>query len=713
MLQAIVKKGKVIGEEIPAPLVSNGTVLIRVINSCISAGTEMSGVKRSGKSIIKTALEQPENVKEVLSMIKVKGISKTYAKLRGILDSGKVTGYSISGVVLAVGKGVTRFKVGDTVAAAGAGYANHAEYVNVPENLVVKMPPNMDFAKASTVTLGSIALQGVRRTNLKLGEYCVVMGAGILGLLSVQMLRASGVRVAAVDLDEKRLNIAKELGAELIVNASNEDTVKIITNWAGGYGTDAVIFTAATNSNEPLSQSFQMCKKKGHVTLVGVSGMQIKREDIYPKELDFLISTSYGPGRYDKNYEEKGCDYPYAYVRWTENRNMSEYLRLVHNDDIKLDSMTHHIYPIEEVEQAFESLKAEGNKPLIVSLYYGKPNIDNMPNYLNEDKKVFINTNPVNKDAINIALIGAGSFATGMHLPNIQKLKNQYKLYAVMNRTGHKAKAVAKQYEAKYATTNYEDILNDENIDLVLICTKHNSHADLSLKALRAGKNAFLEKPLATNQNELDKIKEFYADGMGNKPILMVGFNRRFSKYAQEIKRHTDKRINPLFIHYRMNAGYIPLDHWVHENGGRIVGECCHIIDLMTFLTGCKLKSICCEELTPKTEYFTNSDNKTIIMKYEDGSVATIEYFAVGNKKFPKEYMEVYFDEKTIVMDNYQHLKGYGLNIKEIRTKISDKGHLEELKRLYESLKGNAPNWPIEYWDMVQTTEATFLIAYE
>jgi len=372
--------------------------------------------------------------------------------------------------------------------------------------------------------------------------------------------------------------------------------------------------------------------------------------------------------------------------------------------------MISNVYPIEEVEKAFESLKAEGNKPLMVILDYGKPNIDNITNYLNQDKKVFINTNPVNKDVINIALIGAGSFATGMHLPNIHKLKNQYKLYAVMNRTGHKAKAVAKQYSANYATTNYDDILNDKNIDLVLICTRHNSHAELSIKALRAGKNVFVEKPLATNQNELDKIKEFYADGMENKPILMVGFNRRFSKYAQEIKRHTDKRINPLFIHYRMNAGYIPLDHWVHENGGRIVGECCHIIDLMTFFTGCKLKSICCEKLTPKTEYFTNSDNKSIIMKYEDGSVATIEYFAVGNKKFPKEYMEVHFDEKTIVMDNYQNLKGYGINIKEIKTKISEKGHLEELQRLYETLKCNKPNWPIEFWDMAQTTEASFLI---
>jgi len=709
MIQTIVKKGKVLGEEVPAPLVSKGAVLIKVVNSCISAGTEISGLKASGKSLIKRALDQPANVVKVFNMAKNVGISKAYAKVKGILDAGSPTGYSLSGVVIGVGEGVNNFKVGDAVAAAGAGIANHAEYVDVPENLVMKVQDGMDFVNTSTVTLGGIAMQGVRRCDLKLGEFCVVIGAGILGLLSIQMLRLSGIRVIAVDLNDKRLDIARELSAEIIINPKKDDPIKIVENITGGYGTDAVLFTAATSESEPLSQSFKMCRKKGRVVLVGVSGMQIKREDMYSKELDFMISTSYGPGRYDKNYEEKGCDYPYAYVRWTENRNMTEYLRLVHNGYIKLDKLISKVYPISEVTEAFESLKDPDDKPLMVIIDYGKFETDKLQRYIDHDRRVYINKNHVNRDVINIALVGAGGFATGMHLPNIKKLSKRYRLYAVVNRTGHKAKAVAEHYSAAYSTTNYEDILNDENVDLVLIATRHDSHAELTLKALKAGKNVFVEKPLSTSQDELNKIIEFYQnESIDKKPVLMVGFNRRFSRYAQEIKKHTEKRINPLFIHYRMNAGYIPSDHWVHESGGRIIGEACHIIDLMNFFTGSKVESISYESLTPKTEKISDSDNRSIILKYKDGSVCTIEYFAVGSKDFPKEYMEVHFDEKTIVLDDYKSLKGYGIKINEITTSISQKGQLEELERRYETLKGNNPEWPIAFWDMVQTMEISF-----
>nr|MBC8484567.1 bi-domain-containing oxidoreductase [Bacteroidota bacterium] len=686
--------------------------LIKVVNSCISAGTEMSSINVSGKGVIKRALEQPEKVKKVINTAKSDGIARAYKKLKGELEKVSQTGYSLSGVVIGIGEGVSNFEIGDKVAATGGGVASHAEYVDVPVNLAVKIPGEVDFLKASSVALGSIAMQGVRRADLKLGEFGVVVGTGILGLLTIQMLKISGIRVVAMDIDEERLNIAKELGAEIIINPTKENQVKIVTDWASGFGADAVIFTASTESSEPLSKSFQMCKKKGRVVIVGVSGMTIDRKDIYSKEIDFLISTSYGPGRYDKKYEEKNYDYPYAYVRWTENRNMNEYLRLLNNGSINLDKLISKVYPINRVTEAFESLKKTKRKSLMVILDYGEPNFEKFKEYKNHIRKVIIKNNPIKKDVVNIAIIGVGSFATGMHLPNIQKLKKKYKLYAVMNRTGYKAKTVAEQYGANYATTNYDDILHDENVSLVLICTRHDSHAELTLKALKAGKNVFVEKPLATNQKELDKIKEFYEDkNIKNKPVLFVGFNRRFSKYAKEIKKHTDKRLNPLFIHYRMNAGFIPLDHWVHENDGRIVGEACHIIDLMTFFTGAKIKSISYESITPQNESISSSDNKSIILKYQDGSVATLDYFAVGSKDFPKEYMEIYFDEKTIVMNNYQHLKGYGLNIKEIKTKISDKGHLEELKRLYEALKGDNPDWPIEFWDMVQTTEITLLIS--
>ena len=710
MIQAIVKKGKVLGEQISAPSVSKGSLLIKVVNSCISAGTEISGVSNSGKSLIKRAMEQPENIKKVLNMVKSDGFFSVYSKVKSKLDGGNPTGYSISGVVIAIGEGVKDFQVGDSVAAAGAGFANHAEYVDVPQNLVMKIPKGMSFKDASTVTLGGIAMQGVRRSDLKLGEMCVVVGAGILGLLAVQMLKLSGVRVAVTDFDDRRLDIAKKYGAELVLNPSKEDVVNTITNWSDGYGADAVLFTAATGSSEPLSQSFQMCKKKGKVILVGVVGMEIKREDMYAKELDFLISTSYGPGRYDKNYEEKGLDYPYSYVRWTENRNMTEYLRLVHTGAIKLDKLIDANYPIEKVTEAFELLQVSGAKPLMVLLDYGIADLEQLETYRNHDKKVELNNNPIQKDIINVALIGAGGFATGMHLPNIVKLSSKYKLHAVMNRTGYKAKAVAEQYKANYATTNYQDILNDKDVDLVLISTRHDSHAELSLKALQAGKNVFVEKPLATNQDDLDKIKAFYKSDTLNKPVLFTGFNRRFSKYTTEIKKHIEKRINPMLIRYRMNAGFIPLDHWVHEDGGRIVGEACHIIDLMTALTNSTIESISVESLTPKTDNYSSSDNKSITLKYSDGSVASIEYFANGSKELAKEFMEVHFDGKSIIMDDYKFLKGYGLKLVEIKDEVSQKGQYEELEALYETIKGNKKEWPIELWDMIQTTEATFLV---
>ncbi len=712
MLQAIVKKGKVIPVDVPSPLVSKGRVLIKVVSSCISAGTEISGVQNSGKSLIRRALEQPRHVKKVIDVAWADGIASAYAKIKGTVDTESVTGYSLSGVIIAVGDGISRFIVGDHVAAAGAGIANHAEYVDVPENLVIKMPRGMGFAEASTVALGGIAMQGVRRADLRLGEFAVVVGAGILGLLTIQMLKFSGIRVAAIDLNDNRLQIANDLGAEIILNPNSDDTIRMIESWTGGHGADAVIFTAASSSSEALSQSFNMCKRKGRVVLVGVAGMEIKREDIYKKELDFMISTSYGPGRYDKNYEEKGLDYPYSYVRWTENRNMEEYLRLVHEGAIRLDKIINATYPIEKVSEAFATLQQSGQKPLMVLLDYGNIGCKKLSEYVEQERKVIISNLPIKRDVVNIALIGAGSFATGMHLPNIEKLPDKYRLHCVVNRTSHKAKSVAEKYHATYATTDYKDVLNDEGVDLVLIATRHDSHATLSLQALQAGKHVFVEKPLATTQKELDLLKAFYADGTENKPVLFTGFNRRFSIYAREIKKHTDKRINPLFIHYRMNAGYFPPDHWVHEDGGRIVGEACHIIDLMTFLAGNTIKSISVDSLMPATEKFSSSDNKAITLAYEDGSIAMIHYFAVGSNEYPKEYMEVHFDEKTIVLDDYKSLKGFGLKVDELRTATSQKGQYEELIRLYETIKKGNQSWPLDLWDMVQTTEVSLAVNY-
>ncbi|MBC8312928.1 MAG: bi-domain-containing oxidoreductase [Candidatus Cloacimonetes bacterium] len=711
MKQILINSGAAVPENVPIPKLEKDTVLVKTIYSCISPGTEINGLQDSGKGLIKQVMEDPSKINKAFTKLRNKGIAGTLNIIKKeTKKKDKPSGYSLSGIVIDKGEEVTDYDIGDRVTVSGGGIANHAEYVVTPKNLITKIPKNVSFQDASTVTIGAIALQGVRRADLRIGEYCAIIGSGVLGLLTLQILKAAGIYVVVIEPDPKRLKIAEEIGADLILNPNEDSYVEDVVNWTNYHGVDAVIFTAATSSNEPLSKAFQICRKKGKVVLVGISGMEIARKDIYPKELDFLISTSYGPGRYDKNYEEKGVDYPYSYVRWTENRNMQEYLNLIQDKKINLEKIVDEIYPIEQAEKAFESFSKD-IRPLLVLLQYASPKIDNSECFKIPTSKVVIKTKKnIGKSIINIGLIGCGNFAQNIHLPNIKKLSNKFNIYAIMDKMGSKGKSVAKEYNANYVTSDFDDIINDKNIDLVMITTRHDSHGQYILAALKADKNVFVEKPLCTTKKELNEIEKFYKN-TEDYPLLMVGFNRRFSKYSKEIKNCTKKRINPLFIHYRMNAGYIPLDSWVHENGGRIIGEACHIIDLMTFFTESKIKSISYENLSPKTNYFSSTDNKSIILKYSDGSIATIEYFACGNKKFPKEYMEIHYDEKTITMNDYRSLKSYGINLKNIGTKKSDKGHIEELERLYDSIIGNNSEWPIDFWDIVQTTEITLLIS--
>lgn len=708
MLQAIVKKRKAFPVEVPAPTVSKGSVLIRVVNSCISAGTELSVMHVSGSGLVKRALQQPEKLKRIVDFARSNGVAKTLRRVHDTIEEEVPIGYSVAGVVIAAGEGVQGFSTGDRVAAAGSGMANHAEIVDVPVNLVVRIPDGTGFIEASTVALGSIAMQGVRRCDLRLGEYCVVYGTGILGLIAVQLLKRSGVRVIALDVDEYRLKIAGDLGAEACIDPSETDPVGAVHSLTGGRGADAVLFAASTPSSKPLSLSFNMCKKKGRVVLLGVTGMEMRREDMYEKELDFLISTSYGPGRYDHQYEQKGLEYPYGYVRWTENRNMAEYLRLLAAREIRLENLISGIYPIAEVGKAFEDLSDKSKNVLLAVLDCGWD--ANQPNFSRSSHTVHIKPRPADKSKIGVALIGAGNFATGVHLPNISRLNNRYDLRAVMGRGGHKAKVAADRCGAAYATTDLQQILDDREIDLVMIATRHENHAELALAALEAGKHVFVEKPLAVDEVGLSRIADFFAGNKDNQvPLLTVGFNRRFSPYVRLIKKHTDQRVNPLFVHYRINAGFVPLDHWVHDAGGRIIGEACHIIDLMTCLTGCVVESMSAESLKPKTDKFSSADNKSIQLRYQDGSIATIEYFAVGNSSFPKEYMEVHFDSKTIALDDFRSLKFYGIEQREMKTRASEKGHFEELVELAEAVRTG--KWPIELWDLFQTTNLAIQLA--
>ena len=707
MFQAVVNKGHVEVLELPKPAVNETSILIKVINSCVSTGTELSNVEASGESILKKALKQPDNIKKVIDSIKTEGLIKTLEKVKGKIDELSPLGYSISGEVVEIGKYIKNFKIGDKVAAAGGGYAFHAEYVSVPENLVVNIPDGLDYISASTVALGSISLQGIRRADLKLGEICAVVGTGNLGLLAIQMLKTAGIRIIAIDVDSKRLELAKELGAETIINPSEENIEKNIGYITNGYGVDAVLFTAATTNSEPLSSAFKICKKKGKVVLVGVSGMEINREDIYSKELDFLISTSYGPGRYDTNYEEKGIDYPYSYVRWTENRNMVEYLRLVKEENVRLEKIINKIFPIEEVETAFESLKSPTDKPLMLVLSYSDRKINHSMEF-NLDNKVNLKI-VVNKNLINTAVIGAGNFAKAVHLPNLKKLSKLFHIRAIVSASGINAKNAADRFGADYYTTDYLEILEDKDIDLVIISTRHNLHAQQAIKAAKAGKAIFLEKPMAMNTSELLELGKAIEE---NKVPLMVGYNRRFSPAAIRAKEIIKKRSSPLVILYRVNAGFVPQGSWINseEGGGRMIGEACHFFDFFNFMVGSfEIDNVSYNYISENQPNVNKDENTITSLKYKDGSICTLIYTSLGGKDLPKEYIEIYADGKTLIIEDYKELKIFGANVKGWKSNIQDKGHINELKEFASFLKGKS-KLPIEFADLMSSSSISFRI---
>lgn len=711
MKQVLVKKGQSVVEEVPTPQVEPGTVLVQVDYSCISIGTEMSGVKASGLPLWKRALKQPDKVKRVIQMVASQGFAQTRSLVEGKLSTGIPVGYSAAGIVMEVGEGVKDIRPGDRVACAGAQCANHAEVICVPRNLTVPVPNGLDSIDACTVTLGAIAMQGVRRAQPTLGETFVVIGLGILGQIAVQLLRANGCRVIGTDLDKTRIDAAKSLGMDIGVHPEDGSDLEQVARLTDGIGADGVIITAATSSDQVMSTAFQMCRKKGRVVLVGDVGLNLNRNDFYVKELDFFISSSYGPGRYDRNYEEMGLDYPVAFVRWTENRNMAEYLRLLAEGRVQVKPLISKTYPVEEATEAYDSLANDSNKPLMVLLSYPADGTT---------KHMRVVVNPLAAKAgpnqVQVAVVGAGGFAKGMHLPNLQALSKLYYIQAIMSRTGHNATATAGQFAAKYATTDYQQILNDKEVNAVIICTRHNRHAEMALKALKAGKHVLLEKPMALNRQELKKIEDFYKTySLGSHPpILLTGFNRRFSIFSRKIHALIRERSNPVIINYRMNAGYIPLDHWVHteEGGGRNLGEACHIYDLFVYLTGSRIKDVSAQAIVPKTGFYSRSDNFVSSVSFEDGSVATLTYTALGSKDFSKEQMDIFVDGKVISLDDYKTLTVTGATQPGINNKITDKGQKDELEA-FANVIMNGGEWPIPLWQQVQATEISFLVEEE
>ena len=577
MKQVLINSGQVHLKDVPSPTPQEGEVLVRVEYSCLSAGTEMAGINSSSIPLWKKAYNDPHKAIETINSLE-KSPKKIWQLINKKKNKVLPTGYSAAGKVVALGEGVKGYSIGDEIACSGSEAAFHAELISVPENLCTSIPKTVTTKLASTVTMGAIAMQGIRRASPLLGETFVVIGLGLLGQLTTQMLKINGCRVVAIDLEQEKLKIANKLGADYIANEESE-IEHHLANLTDGYGADGIIITAASASNEIISKAFKYSRKKGRVVIVGDVGLKLNRSDFYEKEIDIFISSSYGPGRYDKAYEEEGLDYPISYVRWTENRNMQEYLKLISEDKISIEPLISNVFSLDDVLEAYKALEERHPKPIVNLLKYS---------YEDEYASQSLVRNHFTRERlevpnINLAIIGAGEFTTSMHIPNLNSLKKDYSISHIVNRNGHKAMEIAQLVNSEFASTDYKDALNDDKVNAVLISTKHHLHADLVIEAINARKNVFVEKPIALSATELFAIDETLKSIKENPPVVMTGFNRRFSPIVAETFEILKNRKNPFIMNYVMNAGFIPSSHWTQgkEGGGRNIGEACHILSLI------------------------------------------------------------------------------------------------------------------------------------
>jgi predicted dehydrogenase/threonine dehydrogenase-like Zn-dependent dehydrogenase len=685
--QVLFRGGDAIIEEVPAPQPGPGQILVRVTWSCVSPGTELASAASTSTAGLLDHLRDRGKVRKALNILQNGGIRSFSAIARERLTRSSPSGYSCAGIVAEMPPGVECFATGERVACAGDQYAKHAEFVAVPVNLAVRIPDAVNMPDASTVALGAIAMQGVRRAQPSLGERIGVIGLGFLGQLTVQILKASGCLVFGWDLDAARMAQSKVFGLDASADR-DVDVVNAAQRFSEGHGLDAVLITAATKSNEPLYLAMQMTRRKGRVVVVGDVGLTIRRDMMYAKELDVLISTSYGPGRYDPTYEEEGVDYPYAYVRWTENRNMQAYLELIASGRIQLSALiTRHMF-VSQAAEAYRALKEENPRPYTVLLEYPSTHETAARRQITLKPPV-----PVKTGRVRLAILGAGSFAREVHVPNLQRLADRFQIEAIVTRHGSTAMTVARQVDARVAATDYKEVLADPAVDAVLIGTRHHLHAKMVEDALRAGKNVFVEKPLAVTNEELEKLNqtvdELYNSPSGC-PVVFVGFNRRYSPYALRLRELVAERSTPLHLSYRMNAGYVPPEHWVHgvEGGGRLLGEACHILDLFRFLVGAPVIEIQATGLRARRSDVFRTDNFTAAVRYADGSICSLLYTAQGSRNLPKEALELHVDGWSCVLDNYRSLQGFGVKA-ELRTRREEKGHWEELIAFHQAVAGS------------------------
>ncbi len=697
MLQVIQyqKTGTMSIEELPAPVLRDGGVLVQNYFSLVSAGTERSSVETAQASMLGKAKKRPDLVKQVMDNAKREGLMATWKKVKTRLDNYAQLGYSSAGVVIE--SSTPEFKPGDRVACAGAGYASHAEIVFVPRNLVARIPDNVEFDNAAFTTLAAIAMQGVRQADVRIGESVAVIGLGLLGLISVQILKANGCRVVGLDITEAQFDLATKLGCDACCKSSIE-SLPAVESFTRGYGTDAVIITAATKSSEPVELAIDMARKKSTVVVVGAVGMTIPRNPFYQKEIDFRISCSYGPGRYDGAYEEGGQDYPIGYVRWSENRNMQAVLDLIDMKKLDVKSLISHRFSIKDALHAYDLITGKIHEPYLGLLIQYPESVQESVTRVQVNRSHHIKK-------LKIGFIGAGNFAQSCLLPPLKKC--DVSLKNVLTGSPVHAKSVAQKFGFEACVGSTDEVLSD--CDAVFITTRHDSHADYVNESLRAGCHVFVEKPLAVTVDELADIQTIYAKTAAPAgQRLTVGFNRRYSKPFRDIKTFMSDVNAPLVITYRVNAGFLPKDHWTQQpgQGGRLIGEGCHFIDCMAFLTDSRPLSVYAESLSSENTQVIGADNVTITIKFANGSIGILIYLANGDKGVAKEYCEVSGGGRSAIMNNFANVEFFQNGKRKIQKYKGDKGHADEVSAFINTLAGKEESI-IEFDSLVDTTLVT------
>ena len=693
------KTGKLYVDNIPMPSVSQGMVLVENKFSLISSGTERSTIKVAQANILGKAKQRPDLVAQVLANIKKEGFSATINKVKTKLDTLKAMGYSTAGIVVTSLDKEGSFQPGDRVACAGQDYASHADIVCVPQNLVVKIPDNVSFEEAAFTTVGAIALQGVRQASPKLGEKVCVIGLGLLGQITGQLLKANGCDVFGIDISNRLIELANEISVHKGLHRDDKNLMSACDNFTNGHGFDSIIITAAAPTNDPIILSTELCRKKGKIIVVGAIKMDIPRDPFfYRKELELKISCSYGPGRYDASYEEGATDYPFAYVRWTEKRNMQAFLNMVSKGAINVKPLATHIFDIDNAEEAYDIVS--GKKPI--------PHIGILLKYSDHQNKFSslfqLKNLPV--QYLNIGFIGAGSFAQSYLIPNVKLFGAS--LSTVVTSKGITSKNVAEKFGFNYCSADIKDVLENKEINTVFIATPHALHANQIIQSLNAGKNIFVEKPLAVKLEELEEIIQIKAN---NDFVLMVGFNRRFAPICLDVKNLFKNAGEPLVINIRVNGGFIAKDHWtqVDEIGaGRIIGEVCHFIDLMQYFTDGEPVKVYADCIQSTNQKLKLDDNISIIIKFNNGSIGNLTYLANGDKAMPKEHIEVFGAGNCAVINNFVDGCFYSNN-KTTKLKSSGKGHKEEISTFLTALKQGKES-PITFRSICLTTLTTFKI---